>query len=204
MKFALPKNLLTGARWDILTVLLVSLTGMVGLIYAVIFAYPQVVPMPLQVPTKTPVPTSPAILDVRATRPFPTFPAEWTAVFATRHAQSPVGTPTPLALAPSAVANPITSSTLTLTTDLTVSPIPSLPPGVTPTATLTLGSPVPTLSTPIELSATATLTPVSPTPLPSPETPLPTDIPGSYPTWIPWDFDSSTSTPYPPGYPGNQ
>jgi hypothetical protein len=183
MKFALPKYLSTGVFWDGLTILFACLTGMVCLVYGIIFAYPQVLPIVLQVPAKAPTLTPAAILAMGATRPFPTFPAEWTAVFATRHPQALTSTPTPLGSASGEPVTPGVSLTLTITTEGLGSPLPNLTPSTTPTATVTLLTPALLSPSPSAVTATATLAATSLTPLPSPATPLATPSPESYPTY---------------------
>jgi hypothetical protein len=190
MKSLLLKIRLSGVRWDMLTILLVSLTGMVCLLYAVVFLYPQVLPMQLQVPTRTPTQTSPAASAAHATRPFPTFPAEWTAAYATRRSQATTLTPTPLGSSNQGVS-PALSPAVTATTHVPVYATPTLPESLTPN---------PTLPSPIAPGATITATETAATPLPSPATPLPTASPEGY-TGYPEDF--VTWTPLPPGYPGN-
>jgi len=184
-KFTLPKIRLTGARWDVLTVLFVSLTVIVCLLYAAIFIHPQILPMQLQVPTFTPIVTSPAASGARATRPFPTFPPEWTAVFSSQGLQDTTRTPTALG-ASNVDVSPEPSATITVTSTVT----PTVPAGV---ATLT---PSPTLAG--SITPGATLTSTTATPLPSPATPLPTSTEAGYPEGYPV---VPTWTPLPPGYP---
>jgi hypothetical protein len=182
LKSLFPKVRLTSARWNVLTVLLVSLTGMVCLVYGVIFLNPRVLPMQLQVPTKALTQTSPTVSAGRATRPFPTFPAEWTAVYATRFSQAATLTPTPLGSS-SQGATPVVSSTVAAT----------LPEGTA--ATLEPFTPTPTSPSPIAPEATITSTGTAVTtvtPGPSPATPLPTDTPEGY-----TGYPLPTSYPYP-------
>jgi hypothetical protein len=189
MKSLLEKFRLTGARWNVLTVLLVSLTVVVCLVYAVIFLDPQVLPAQLQVRAKTPTQASSA---ARATRPFPTFPAAWTAAYTTRQTQA--ATPTPLRPS-SQSATPALSLTATVATNSPALATPTLPTGTGVTvAPLTPASPSPTAP-----EATVTTTEVAATPLPSPATPLPTSSPEGYPTGYPGEV--ATWTPLPPGYP---
>jgi len=170
MKSLFPKIRLTGARWDVLTVVFVSLTGMVCLLYAVVFLYPQVLPMALQVPTRTPTQTPLAARAVQGTRPFPTFPAEWTAAYATRRSQVATPTLTPLGSSNQGVS-PTSSLAATVATNLPASVTPTPPASLTPTASL---------ASPIAPEATVTATETAATPLPSPDTPVPTASPQGY------------------------
>ena len=194
MKSAPSRPAWTAAHWDVLTVLFISLTAMVCLIYAVIYAYPEVLPLGLQAPTRTPTPGAtlpPATPDGAA---FPTFPAEWTAVFATRQPKSP-STPTALVIEPGAgPAGPtppagagaptdkVTTSAVTTTVTATPRPVSS------PAASLT---PVPPTLTPLPAP--------SPT-LPAPATPLPTIPPDAYPTTVILPTWTPSQTPV--GYTG--
>jgi len=176
MKFRLPKNLMTGQRWDLLTVLFVSLAGIVGILYAMIFAYPEVLPAPLQGRTPTPTLMPSTVPTARDAKAFPTFPPEWTAVFATRQAQLLSRTPTRPGSSLGSAASPTLSATRALT--------------VSTTATLLLTPSATSSSTPTP-QASATLTPadVSPTPTASPsESPT---APGQseYPTYTPFPTD---------------
>jgi hypothetical protein len=189
MKFDFPKVQFTEKRWNVLAIVFACLTGLVCILYAVIFAYPKILPMQLQVPTKTPTSNSPAVSAEQVNRSFPTFPAEWTAVFATRSAEPPANTPTALAALSSTPAGLTVS--VTLTAEVPISPSPTLL-GSEASPTLTPPTEISTSSSPVATEATATL--------PAPDTPLPTDTPPGYTGYFAPDW---TPTPYPPGYPEN-
>ncbi len=205
-KIRLSKIHLTGTRLNVLTVVFVSLTGMVCLLYAVVFLNPRVLPMSLQVPTKTSTQNSSAAQAVQATRPFPTFPAEWTAAYATRRAQIVTPTPTPLGASDQGVS-PALSPAVAVTANLP-SDTPPIPPALLLTPTATLPSP-------IAPGATMTATETGTTPLAPSATPLPTasqegyptGYPVEFPTWTPlpsdYPVEFPTFTPLPPDYPSN-
>jgi hypothetical protein len=197
MKSLFPKVRLTAARWDVLTILFVCLTGMVCLVYGVIYLYPRVLPMQLQVPTKTLTQTSSVVSAERATQPFPTFPAEWTAVYATRSSRAATLTPTPLGsssqgvtptLPPTVTANVLGYATATR-------------PGGTAAATITPSAPGPSptfVVTGTAAVATGTLTSATATTVPD------TPVPPSNPEGYPGDTGSGAGPTSPPpsdGYP---